>query len=80
MYAARVMSNGDLRLPAELSERLGVKPGDSFEIEIESNGTVRLFPKTLSAADVAGMLKTDIKLSIEEMDEGVADGFRKGVL
>lgn len=41
-----------------------------------------MHPKTLKPSEVSGFLasKTHIRLSIEEMDEAVAEAFRKGDL
>ena len=82
MNTALMMDNGYLRLPADISERLNAKPGDSVGVEAEADGTVRLYPKYLSPDEVFGCLagRTSVKASIEEMDEAVAEAFRKGEL
>jgi antitoxin component of MazEF toxin-antitoxin module len=80
MNAAKIMEDGDLRLPPEVAEKLNVKPGDSVGIEMDADGTVRLYPKRTRIEDVCGMLhpRTGIHLTIEQMDEGVAEAFRRG--
>ena len=80
MNTAKVMKNGDLRLPPDISGNLNVRPGDTVEVETEPDGSVRIFPKTLKASEIAGMLKTKVRSTVEEMDEAVAEAFRKGKL
>jgi hypothetical protein len=73
------MEDGDLRLPPE---SMHVKPGDSVGVEVTPDGIIMLFPKTLKSRDVCGCLKpyTSVKASVEEMDEAVAEAFRRGEL
>ncbi len=82
MNTARVMEDGDLRLPPEVAGKLHVKPGDSLEIDVDVHGALRLFPKTLELDEVCGMLRPPpgIHASVEEMDEAVAEAFRRGEL
>lgn len=79
MSTARVMENGDLRLPEDVAEKLHCKPGDSLSVELQDDGTLRLHPKTLAIDDVYGMLRPAPKqhISIEAMDEGVAEAMRR---
>jgi AbrB family looped-hinge helix DNA binding protein len=80
MNTALVMSNGDLRLPKDIAERLNAKPGDAVGIEADADGTVRLYPKTFNPDEVFACLagRTSVRATIEEMDESVAETFRKG--
>lgn len=80
MTTARINKNGQLALPKEILENLHVKSGDTVDIETEPDGTVRIFPKALNASEVAGMLKTKVKSTVEQMDKSVAQAFRKGKL
>lgn len=82
MNTARVLDNGDLRLPPEVADKLHVKPGDSVGIEMDTDGTARLYPKPASIDEVCGMLRPapGVHFTIEQMDEAVADAFRRGEL
>jgi len=53
MNTARVLDNGDLRLPPEVASKLHVKPGDSVAIEVESDGTAHLYPNRTCTEGVA---------------------------
>jgi len=76
------MEDGALWLPPEVAVVLNVKPGDSMGVEMEADGTVRLYPKRTRIEDVCGMLRppSGAHLTIEQMDEGIANAFRRGDL
>jgi AbrB family looped-hinge helix DNA binding protein len=42
----RVRSNGQITLPAEIRRKAGVQAGDLLEAFVESDGSIRLLPKT----------------------------------
>lgn len=80
MNMARVMEDGHLLMPPEVAEMLRVRPGDSVGVEVDADGTVRLQPKVLGIDEVCGMLRppTGTSLTIEQMEEAVAESFRRG--
>jgi len=82
MNTARVMEDGDLRLPPEVSSKLNVKPGDSVGIDVDVDGAIRLYPKTLAIDDVCGKSKPpkDMHLTIEQINVAVSEAFRRGEL
>jgi len=82
MNTARIMEDGDLRLPPEVVDRLHAKPGDSVGIEVDVDGSIRLHPKPLSPEEVFGCLshRTTAKGTIEEIDDAVAEAFRRDEL
>jgi antitoxin component of MazEF toxin-antitoxin module len=82
MNTAEIMEDGDLRLPPDVAAKLNVKPGDSLGVEVDTDGTVRLYPKKLAIDDVCGMLHppSGVHYTVEQMDEAVADAFRRGDL
>ena len=45
MMRTSVASNGEIVVPGELAEKLGVRPGDSLDATIEA-GKIILFPST----------------------------------
>jgi len=79
MNTAKVMDDGDLRLPPQVAAELNVQPGDSVGVEIASDGTVRLYPKTLGIEDVCGMLQppAGVHLTNAQMDAAVSQAFRR---
>jgi antitoxin PrlF len=53
---ATMTSKGQLTVPKEVRELLGLRPGDRVDIQVQPDGTARLLPATLKVRDVFGML------------------------
>lgn len=70
---AKVTSKGQITLPAKLRERLGIKPGDRVTFEDDGQRGVRLVARTVTAADLKGILKTTISLTDEQLDEAIGE-------
>jgi len=68
--------SGTLTLDAELIGYLGAKAGDRISIEkLPDKGLKIEAPKEkLDIMDLAGSLKTDIHLTLEEIEEGIIEG------
>ncbi len=49
-------SKGQVTVPREVRERLGLQAGDKIAWSMLSNGTIVLRPKTKRLADLVGML------------------------
>lgn len=80
MNTAKIMEDGDLRLPNDVSNKLNFKPGDSLDVELTDDGTLRLYPKTVAVEDVCGMLRpaSEQHVTVEGMDEGIGEAFQRG--
>ena len=63
-------SKGQVTVPREIRERLGLKSGDKMAFTMLSDGTVVMRPKTRRLADLAGALSRPGQptVSIEDMD------------
>jgi AbrB family looped-hinge helix DNA binding protein len=63
-------SKGQVTVPKEIRERLGLKSGDKMAFTMLSDGTVVMRPKTRRLADLAGSLTRpgQARVAIEEMD------------
>ena len=79
MTTTTIIDNGQITVPKEILQVLHLQTGDTVDMETMPDGSIRIFPKTLNASDVAGMLKTNVHSTIEEMDEAVAEAFRKSL-
>jgi len=79
---AHVTPPGQIAVPNDLLEALHAHPGDVLALTVEDDGALRLHPRRLRARDVAGMLagRTNITSTLAEMDDAVAEAFRKGEL
>lgn len=71
MTAATTMtSKGQVTVPREIRDRLGLKPGDKMAFTLLSDGTVVMRPKTRRLADLAGSLSRpgQPQVSVEDMN------------
>lgn len=67
-------SKGQLTIPKDVRESLGLAPGTRFYVTVR-DGEVVAMPKNRKLADIAGMLgrpPNGRSLSIEEIDEALA--------
>ena len=82
MAIATVTPEGLIDVPKDILERLHVHAGDQLEVEIDNDRAMRIRTKPHTLSEVAGMLRPYIQrpLTLDEIDEGVAEAFRKGEL
>jgi len=81
MSEARMSSKGQITLPKDIRDRLGLKQGDRVRFIVEDDGRVRLLPAKRDISELAGILpKPKRALSIEEMDEIVQTAVARHVL
>ena len=71
MSVATVTSKGQITLPAEIRRKLSLQRGSKVFFTTESDGSVKITTRGLSAASVAGILwKPGLpKVSAEDMRE-----------
>lgn len=70
--ATTLTRKGQVTVPREIRDRLGLKSGDKLTFTLLSDGTVILRVKTKRLADLAGMLTRlgQPKISGEDMNGG----------
>jgi bifunctional DNA-binding transcriptional regulator/antitoxin component of YhaV-PrlF toxin-antitoxin module len=87
MAIVSTTSRGQVTLRKEIFQHVGVRPGEKLEIELLPGGEFlgRAVRKKGKIEDVFGILagRTDVKLTIEEMDEAIGEAvveeFLRGV-
>jgi antitoxin PrlF len=67
--ATTMTTKGQVTVPREIRDRLGLKSGDKMAFTMLSDGTVLMRPKTRRLADLAGSLTRtgQPKVAIEDM-------------
>ena len=76
MATAAVTSKGQITIPAEVREDLGLRAGDRVSFIKGENGEYILKSKTGSIQDVKGMWKwTGKPATIDEMNDVIAKGW-----
>jgi AbrB family looped-hinge helix DNA binding protein len=63
-------TKGQVTVPREIRDRLGLKSGDKMSFTLLSDGTVVMRPKTRRLADLAGLLARpgQPKVTVEDMN------------
>ena len=79
MPAATLTSKGQLTIPAEVRDALGLKTGEKIEFLANPDGSYALQPKTGSIMEMYGMLakyahKGRKAPTIAEMEEAILEG------
>jgi AbrB family looped-hinge helix DNA binding protein len=75
MASATMTSKGQITIPKDVRERLGLEAGDRVVFVVRSEGDVVLKPAKTDVRELHGMLyrKGQRPRSVLEMDEGVVD-------
>ena len=74
MPTATVTTKGQITIPKEIRERLGVETGDRVNFLVQDDGTVIVEPVTAHVRDLGGLLHRPRQrpVSIKGMEEGIA--------
>jgi len=72
MPSASVTSKGQITIPREIRERLGLRPGDRLAFRLHDDGTVSVEPETIDPLTLFGSVKTRVRgVTLEAMNEAV---------
>jgi antitoxin PrlF len=79
MPTATLTSKGQITIPKEIREQLRLRAGHRIEFEIDPTGKVSLRPRNKDIRSLKGILKSKNKraVTVEEMNEAIAEGFSK---
>lgn len=82
MPTATLTSKGQVTIPKEIRDKLRLKTGDRIRFTQNADGSVTVRAQNRSLLDMVGMLKprSKRKVSVEEMNEAIRQGFLKGGL
>jgi AbrB family looped-hinge helix DNA binding protein len=75
MTAATVTSKGQVTIPVDVRNRLGLESGDRIEFSFnETTGRYEVFPATRSVSSLKGIVKKPVSpVSIEDMNRAIAE-------
>ncbi len=75
MSGTTLTSKGQLTLPKEVRDRLGLKVGDRFDCEVSGEDEITLRKRSVDVRDLVGILHAPGKrTTIEDMNEAIEDG------
>jgi AbrB family looped-hinge helix DNA binding protein len=76
-YIGRMTSKGQITVPKEVRDFLGLEEGTQVEWTVGENGAVSLKPRKLRAIDLFGLLgpppSGDKHVTVKEMNEAIGD-------
>lgn len=73
MGTATITSKGQMTLPKDVRDKLGLKKGDRVDVRARDDGTAVIVPRTATLEDLMNCLpKAKRRLSVEEIDAGIA--------
>ena len=80
MPSAKLTSKGQITIPQEVRERMGVSEGDRVDFVYLDDGGFALKPATRSIEELKGIVPLQRKpATLSEMDAAIAAGAAKGV-
>ncbi|MBO9524255.1 MAG: AbrB/MazE/SpoVT family DNA-binding domain-containing protein [Nocardioidaceae bacterium] len=75
MPQATMTSKGQITVPKEVRDELGIVPGTKVDFVRVSDREYRLRPKNRSVEDLFGIIKYDgPPITLEDMERGIAEG------
>lgn len=77
MPVATMTSKGQITIPKEMRDDLGLVSGSKVVFVRLSNGSYRILPRTRKVSDLAGLAHdpNEAALTLEDMDEMIAEGW-----
>ncbi|MDN7875060.1 AbrB/MazE/SpoVT family DNA-binding domain-containing protein [Burkholderia aenigmatica] len=75
MTAATITSKGQVTIPVDVRNHLGLEAGDRIEFSFnEATGRYEVYPATRSLAALKGIVKKPAKpVSIDDMNQAIAE-------
>lgn len=75
MPTATITSKGQITVPKEIREHLGLEPGDRVNFQIGSGGEVIVEPEPVDIRSLKGMLKhRGRRVTLEAMEQAIRRG------
>lgn len=70
---ARINENGRIVIPAEIRQKLGIKPGDTVLMKLDKDGVLRIESHMARIRKIQDELKKYIKPGVSMSDELIAE-------
>lgn len=79
MPTATITSKGQVTIPKKIRDQFGLQAGDILSFDIESRNKIIIRPEKESSDTAYGILHRENQetLTVEEMESGVAEYFKK---
>lgn len=77
MLSSSVTTKGQVTIPIELREKLGIRPGDRVGF-VDEDGRIVLQRQETNIEAVFGMVKASKGVTLEQMEQAIAAGRSRG--
>ena len=78
MPSATITSKGQVTIPKEVRQVLGLEVGDRLAFEVRDDGVVEIHPETVDIMSLCGIIKPKIRgVTIEKMKRDIAEAAAK---
>jgi antitoxin PrlF len=78
MATVTLTSKGQMTIPKDIRDRLGLKQGDRLDLTMQPDGSVRIVARNLDISELQGLLgKPKRRVSIAEMNQAIAEGWTR---
>ena len=72
MPTATLTSKGQITLPKQIREVMGVSAGDHISFRVQENGKIYVEPENVDLMSLRGILKTSVRgVTVEDMNEAI---------
>lgn len=79
MATATITSKGQVTIPKKIRDKLGLQSGDQLSFDIDTDGNITIRPEKGNPDAAYGILhrENQEEFSVDEMESGVAEYFKK---
>ena len=75
MPSAAMSSKGQITVPSEIREALGLKRGDRVAFRMRKDGVVEMVPESIDLLTLRGLLKPRRRgVTLEDMERAIVEG------
>jgi len=72
MSTATMTSKGQITIPKEVRETLGLQAGHRMSFEVREDGVVEMHPETVDLMSLCGIIKPAVRgVTLADMDEAI---------
>lgn len=80
MPSATISSKGQVTIPKEVREALGLGAGDRVAFEVREDGVAEVRPETVDVMTLCGIIKPRVRgVTVERMKEAIARSASKAI-
>jgi AbrB family looped-hinge helix DNA binding protein len=73
MPTSTISSKGQVTIPKEVRDTLGLEVGDRLAFEVREDGVVEIHPETVDIMSLCGIIKPKIRgVTVEKMKKDIA--------